>query len=62
MQLVGTQWVSVDRCPWWAHDGYLWIDVYGGAESLLGGVGLSCMQAEEVLEMVLTLGEVHTNR
>lgn len=50
------------RCPRWAHDGCLCIDVHGGAESLLGEVGLSCVQAEEVLEMVLTLGEVHTNR
>lgn len=27
------------ECGWWAHHGCLWIDVRGGAESLLGGVG-----------------------
>lgn len=57
------------ECSWWAHDGCLFTDVHGGhtmgvhggAESLLGGVGLSCVQAEEVLEMVLILGEVLTD-
>lgn len=49
------------ECGWWAHNGCLCIDVHGGAESLLGGVGLSCVQAKEVFEMMLILGELHTN-
>lgn len=32
-----------------------------GAEFLLGGVELSCVQATEVLAMELILGELHTN-
>ena len=54
--------LPMPSCASWAHKGCLCIDVLGGAEYLLGGVGLSCVQAKEVvLEMMLILGELHTN-